>query len=317
MKETRTTRNLSFRRISASLILAGFVIILAVLGYHSWSLHEFQKNFSNPETTHVSAPASYGIPTAGITTQMQNAIVDGRQRNITMSPVEADLVQSYSEVDQAVYDELDQMYDEIAMMNTTPRLTYITYDKVKSLYLTNPDAYDDRCAEVEASYGMNQKMYISEWLVNVRQNPGTEFDVVTTLPAGTEVTVECLAYDVDGEQWAQIGDDQFIKMDLLSENSPLIYMGEYLITYYCACAKCCDVETGITASGAHVEEGVTCAADKSIPFGTKLKIGDHVYTVQDRGGAIEGKHIDIYIDGHQRALQQDMGYKDVYMVVEP
>ena len=69
-----------------------------------------------------------------------------------------------------------------------------------------------------------------------------------------------------------------------------------------------------TASGAPTVEGVTIAADPSIPFGTKLKINGHVYTVQDRGGAIRGNHIDIYVSSHSKALSQTYTRGPVYKV---
>ena len=308
----KNTKNLKNRVMEITAIIL-FALVISAMFWSKIGSKRTEAEFANPETIHVSGPVSYGTPTSGVTAQVQDALIQSRQREITMSPVETELVQS-SVDSKALYTEMDEIEEEIVEMNT-PKPEPITYNSANIDYMTNPDVLTDKHYEVIESNGMNKKMYISDWLVNVRQKPGTDFEVVTTLAAGTEVTVECLAYDVDGNKWAQIGEDKFIRMDLLTEDSPLMYMGEYLITYYCACAKCCDVETGITASGAHVQEGVTCAADKSIPFGTKLKIGDHVYTVQDRGGAIKGKHIDIYIDGHQRALNQDMGYKDVYMVM--
>lgn len=54
---------------------------------------------------------------------------------------------------------------------------------------------------------------------------------------------------------------------------------------------------GITFSGASVQEGVTIAADWDVlPKGTVVEIeGVGVRTVQDKGGAIKGNKIDIYI----------------------
>ncbi|PAD70832.1 hypothetical protein CHH83_01860 [Bacillus sp. 7586-K] len=56
---------------------------------------------------------------------------------------------------------------------------------------------------------------------------------------------------------------------------------------------------GKTASGTYVTEGRTIAMDKSIPFGTKVKIegfGDQIFIVEDRGGAIVGNKIDLYME---------------------
>jgi len=88
--------------------------------------------------------------------------------------------------------------------------------------------------------------------------------------------------------------------------SPIKARGDvYEVTAYCACKKCCGPKAkGITASGKTVKVGM-CAADKSIPFGTKLSVHGHrmVLTVEDRGGAIKGNHIDVYMPTHKQALQ--------------
>lgn len=92
-------------------------------------------------------------------------------------------------------------------------------------------------------------------------------------------------------------------------------LGNFKITYYCACELCCDVETGITATGAPVIEGQTIAVDpKVIPYGTEVIIGGHVFTAEDCGGAIKGDRIDIYVNDHQHALALGVDYSDVYLV---
>ncbi len=94
------------------------------------------------------------------------------------------------------------------------------------------------------------------------------------------------------------------------------YLGEYKITYYCACMKCCGKTNGITASGEKVKAGVTIAAPKEFPFGTKLLINGNTYIVQDRGGAIKNKRIDIYCETHEEALKNGVDYYDVYEITE-
>lgn len=92
-------------------------------------------------------------------------------------------------------------------------------------------------------------------------------------------------------------------------------LGSFTITYYCACEICCDVETGITATGTPVVEGRTIAVDPSvIPYGTQVIIGGHVFTAEDCGGAVKGNHIDIYVNDHQTALSLGRGQADVYLV---
>ena len=92
-------------------------------------------------------------------------------------------------------------------------------------------------------------------------------------------------------------------------------LGNFKITYYCACEICCDVETGITATGTPVVEGQTIAVDpRVIPYGTKVIIGGHVFTAEDCGGAIKENRIDIYVNNHADALALGVTNADVYLV---
>jgi 3D (Asp-Asp-Asp) domain-containing protein len=57
-----------------------------------------------------------------------------------------------------------------------------------------------------------------------------------------------------------------------------------------------DALYGVTASGSRVKSGVTVACPHSLPFGTQLTIeGVGRRTCTDRGGAIKGRRIDVYI----------------------
>lgn len=85
----------------------------------------------------------------------------------------------------------------------------------------------------------------------------------------------------------------------------------YKITAYCSCAKCCGKTTGRTASGTQATAGRTVAASSKFAFGTKLNIGGHIYTVEDRGGAINGNKIDIFVNSHAEALQWGVRYLPV------
>jgi 3D (Asp-Asp-Asp) domain-containing protein len=88
----------------------------------------------------------------------------------------------------------------------------------------------------------------------------------------------------------------------------------YKITAYCSCSKCCGKATGRTASGTQATAGRTVAAPAKFAFGTKLNIGGNVYTVEDRGGAIKGNRIDIYVSSHSAALQWGVRYLPVSVV---
>lgn len=106
------------------------------------------------------------------------------------------------------------------------------------------------------------------------------------------------------------------------------YLGEYKITHYCACEKCCGEwalnrpldENGepivITASGAVAEAGKTIAVDPDvIPLGSTVIIDGEEYIAQDVGGAIKGNRIDIYCSTHEEALQKGVGHYNVYLEV--
>lgn len=103
------------------------------------------------------------------------------------------------------------------------------------------------------------------------------------------------------------------------------YLGKYKVTAYCSCQICCGKyaknrptdkdgnEIVYTASGEIAKQGITIAADKSIPFGTQLTVGNKVYVVQDRGGAVGKNCLDIYFNSHDKAKEWGVKCLDVYM----
>ena len=87
--------------------------------------------------------------------------------------------------------------------------------------------------------------------------------------------------------------------------------GVYKVTAYCACMQCCGKTNGITASGAKATANHTIAAPSTFAFGTKVVINGITYTVEDRGGAIQGNRIDIYMNSHAEALAWGVRYVEV------
>ena len=72
---------------------------------------------------------------------------------------------------------------------------------------------------------------------------------------------------------------------------------------YTASADECGNDKGITASGLKVRANRTIACPASFPFGVKLKIEGHgTFVCEDRGGAIKGNHIDIYMETKSEAF---------------
>jgi 3D (Asp-Asp-Asp) domain-containing protein len=93
-------------------------------------------------------------------------------------------------------------------------------------------------------------------------------------------------------------------------------VGDFRITHYCACTIC-TYGTGITATGKQVAEGMVAADWKVLPPHTVVyvKRGDTLtqYVVEDRGGAIGGNRLDIYVPSHGQALQAGVFTAEVYI----
>lgn len=97
--------------------------------------------------------------------------------------------------------------------------------------------------------------------------------------------------------------------------SKLELLGNFRITHYCSCSRCCGKwANGITATGTTAEAGRTIAVNPSqIPYGSKVVINGHVYIAEDCGGGIGSNCIDIYVNSHSEALQKGMYYTEVYI----
>jgi len=97
-----------------------------------------------------------------------------------------------------------------------------------------------------------------------------------------------------------------------------------LVTGYCNCGKCCGwrrngfgfgepvynygkmkgkpKKVGITASGTKAKRGTIAADPKVFPFGSHLFVpGYGAGTVEDIGGSIKGRHIDVWFPSHDEA----------------
>ncbi len=73
---------------------------------------------------------------------------------------------------------------------------------------------------------------------------------------------------------------------------------------YTAAADECGWNTGITASGIKVEEKRTLACPPEFPFGAIIEIeGMGQFRCEDRGGAIKGNHVDIYMETKAEAFE--------------
>ena len=127
--------------------------------------------------------------------------------------------------------------------------------------------------------------------------------IVEEKPSTTKATVKALTTIPQTEERS------------LSETNSL---GQFKLTAYCPCSKCCGKWAGgITSTGAMAKANHTIAVDPSvIPYGTKVIIDGQTYVAEDCGGAIKGHRIDIYFDTHSEALDFGVQYAEVYLVVE-
>lgn len=90
------------------------------------------------------------------------------------------------------------------------------------------------------------------------------------------------------------------------------FLGDFEITAYCGCQKC-SKGNALTYSGTTPQEGRTISADLDVfPLGIRLLIDGTVYTVEDTGSGIDGNHLDIYFDSHERALDYGRQTEEVY-----
>lgn len=145
---------------------------------------------------------------------------------------------------------------------------------------------------------------------------------------GILVIVSCSAIDEPLPETVAEG-ASVISTEPVIETEPVIdtvSLGEYKLTAYCGCSKCCGKwgenrpfdENGkpivYTANQSIAEEGVTIAADINVlPYGTAVIIDGHKYIVQDKGGSITENKIDIYFESHQAALEFGVQYKEVFI----
>lgn len=103
----------------------------------------------------------------------------------------------------------------------------------------------------------------------------------------------------------------------------LNYIGDFKITHYCVCSKCCGKSPtnptyGITATGTLATAGRTIAVDpRKIPYGSKVVIDGHTYIAEDCGGLIKGNKIDICVSSHTEAYQKGIRNDvPVYLIEE-
>lgn len=113
------------------------------------------------------------------------------------------------------------------------------------------------------------------------------------------------------------------------EEPKLVSLGNFRLTAYCSCQKCCGYwatvrpvdengkEIVYGSSGEVLTAGVSVAVDTSvIPYGSELLINGTKYIAHDTGSGINGNCIDVYHDDHQKAVEFGLQYAEVFLVEE-
>lgn len=99
-------------------------------------------------------------------------------------------------------------------------------------------------------------------------------------------------------------------------NLHLKSLGTFRLTGYCKCRICCGKWSSInsTFTGAVPRANHTISVDpRVIPFGTKVMINGIIYTAEDKGGGVKGKHVDIFCNSHAEASRIG-GRQEVFLV---
>jgi len=175
-------------------------------------------------------------------------------------------------------------------------------------------------------YDEYKTLYTTTYL-NMRPFPNITSNVTKVLKPYTEVTAmsdyngwtKISVLNENGRYshfylWNEYLMDEETKNEKIkaAEEKASEYLGNFRLTAYCNCSKCCGKWAGgATASGTMPSAGRTVAMG-GVAFGTKLLINGHVYTVEDRGTPYG--HVDIYFNSHSEALQFGSRHADVYKV---
>lgn len=92
-------------------------------------------------------------------------------------------------------------------------------------------------------------------------------------------------------------------------------LGVFKTTAYCSCSSCSGRWGSLTSTGTRAAINHTIAVDpRVIPYGTKLMINGVIYTAEDKGSGVKGRHIDIYQSSHSEARQYGRRNVEVFLV---
>lgn len=148
-----------------------------------------------------------------------------------------------------------------------------------------------------------------------------------TLPESEKPLNEATQPEIVQEMRKRETEPEVLTFEQETFDNDKIYLGEFALTAYCPCEKCCG-EYGVNrpidengdlivygAYGQKLEAGVSIATDPDvIGFNQEVYIDGAVYKAHDTGGNINRNQIDIYMTDHDEAVEFGVQYADVYLI---
>lgn len=172
-------------------------------------------------------------------------------------------------------------------------------------------------------------VYTTDYL-NIREEPSLESNISKILSPNTElkriekgekwdaVLIDDKEYFVSNEYITDLPPkkEDIVKIFYIENNNEVPekgkFIGNFKLTAYCSCSKCCgEWSGGLTSSGTVPTINKTVACN-SIAAGTKIFIDDQLYIVEDTGN-MKNDIIDIYMESHEAALNFGVRNADVYL----
>lgn len=99
------------------------------------------------------------------------------------------------------------------------------------------------------------------------------------------------------------------------QDKNLVSLGDFRLTSYCPCKICSEGWGRRTSSGALATANHTVAVDpRVIPIGSRLLINGQEYVAEDIGGAVKGKHIDVFYNTHAETRQNGTTTAEVFLI---
>ncbi len=303
--------------VGAAMILAAGAISLSVFTGEIEAADSLAKN-ETEQTQENSADINvYEAKAPAMTTQIQTEkLTASKSRSTTVSKTEG--------TTEATTVSTTEATTQAAVTHASKKVSKATTTVKKTTASQTTTAFK------------NYEMYTNDEL-NLRSGAGTGYSKVTVIPYASLLTVTGNAKD----GWYPVkynGKSGYVSGKYLQKAKPKVtttvittkaatesskkttstsskHLGTFKVTAYCSCEKCCGSgSTGYTASGTKATAGRTIAASSKYAFGTKLMFNGTVYTVEDRGGSVDGNVIDLYFDSHEKACSWGVRYCDVYLV---